>query len=434
MRKKIMAVVLSCLTIIGLVVSSFAVSFSASAVSVDEMTKAAVQIISRSEGTYGTINRNDNGAVSIGMLQWHADRALQLMRSIANADTGSAQSILGSTFYNEVMTASSWNSRTFSAAEGTAASNLLTTAAGKSKQDALAYSDVQGYISAGQNLGISNAGVLVYYAELYNRGMGVARRILNAAANGGAYSSVTLSKLHSTALANSSSYYTSRLNNAYNTIVSLGWGDAAATPGGDNGSSGADTSDFSESYAGTYTVTASLLNVRSTPSTSGAKVGTLPSGAKVTVSSANGSWAAVSYNGISGYCSMDYLKQESAQTTATTTAAPEETTTTTTTTTTTAAPDTTAPAETTAAPTTTTDIDMGRVDESYVSLYGDVNCDGTIDILDAVLLQKYLNGSVQLNYTQLANADCQKDSELDNTDVTVIMQYLLRSFTSLPVA
>ena len=434
MRKKIMAVVLSCLTIIGLVVSSFAVSFSASAVSVDEMTKAAVQIISRSEGTYGTINRNDNGAVSIGMLQWHADRALQLMRSIANADTGSAQSILGSTFYNEVMTASSWNSRTFSAAEGTAASNLLTTAAGKSKQDALAYSDVQGYISAGQNLGISNAGVLVYYAELYNRGMGVARRILNAAANGGAYSSVTLSKLHSPALANSSSYYTSRLNNAYNTIVSLGWGDAAATPGGDNGSSGADTSDFSESYAGTYTVTASSLNVRSTPSTSGAKVGTLPSGAKVTVSSANGSWAAVSYNGISGYCSMDYLKQESAQTTATTTAAPEETTTTTTTTTTTAAPDTTAPAETTAAPTTTTDIDMGRVDESYVSLYGDVNCDGTIDILDAVLLQKYLNGSVQLNYTQLANADCQKDSELDNTDVTVIMQYLLRSFTSLPVA
>ena len=226
MRKKIMAVVLSCLTIFALVASSFAVTFSASAVSVDEMTKAAVQIISRSEGTYGTINPNDNGAVSIGMLQWHADRALQLMRSIANADTGSAQSILGSSFYNDVMNASNWNSRTFSSAESTAASNLLTTSAGKSKQDALAYSDVQGYISAGQNLGISNAGVLVYYAELYNRGMGVAKRILNAAAGGGSYSSVTLSKLHTTALANSSSYYTDRLNNAYNTIVSLGWGDA----------------------------------------------------------------------------------------------------------------------------------------------------------------------------------------------------------------
>ena len=282
MRKKIMAVVLSCLTIFALVASSFAVTFSASAVSVDEMTKAAVQIISRSEGTYGTINPNDNGAVSIGMLQWHADRALQLMRSIANADTGSAQSILGSSFYNDVMNASNWNSRTFSSAESTAASNLLTTAAGKSKQDALAYSDVQGYISAGQNLGISNAGVLVYYAELYNRGMGVAKRILNAAAGGGSYSNVTLSKLHTTALANSSSYYTDRLNNAYNTIVSLGWGDASVSGGGDNGSGGgsADTSDFSESYAGTYTVTASSLNVRSTPSTSGAKVGVLPNGAQ----------------------------------------------------------------------------------------------------------------------------------------------------------
>ena len=100
-------------------------------------------------------------------------------------------------------------------------------------------------------------------------------------------------------------YKRQRLNNAYNTIVSLGWGDASVSGGGDNGSGGgsADTSDFSESYAGTYTVTASSLNVRSTPSTSGAKVGVLPNGAQVTVTSANGSWAAVSYNGISGYCS-----------------------------------------------------------------------------------------------------------------------------------
>ena len=431
MRKKIMAVVLSCLTIFALVASSFAVTFSASAVSVDEMTKAAVQIISRSEGTYGTINPNDNGAVSIGMLQWHADRALQLMRSIANADTGSAQSILGSSFYNDVMNASNWISRTFSSAESRGASNLLTTSGGKCMHDALAYCEVQGYISAGQNLGISNAGVLVYYAELYNRGMGVAKRILNAAAGGGSYSSVTLSKLHTTALANSSSYYTDRLNNAYNTIVSLGWGDASVSGGGDNGSGGgsADTSDFSESYAGTYTVTASSLNVRSTPSTSGAKVGVLPNGAQVTVTSANGSWAAVSYNGISGYCSMDYLKQAAAQTTTT-----EETTTPAETTTTTAETTTTAASQQDTEPAETTPIDMNRVDEAYVSLYGDVNCDGTIDILDAVLLQKYLNGSVQLNYTQLANSDCQKDSQLDITDVTVLMQYLLRSFTSLPVA
>ena len=521
-----MAVVLSCLTFLTLVISSFGVSIQASAVSVDEMTKVAVQIITRSEGTYGSINRNDNGAVSVGILQWHATRALQLMRSVASADTATAQSILGSTFYNEVMTASGWNTRTFSVAEGTAAANLLTTSVGKSKQDALAYSDVQGYINSGKQYGLTNAGVLVYYAELYNRGSGVAARILSAAKGSGSYADITLSKLHNTALTdrgNSSGYYTSRLNDAYNTVISLGWADASST---DNGSSagGADTSDFSDSYAGTYTVTASLLNVRSAPSTAASKIGTIPNGATVTVSSGNGSWAAVSYNGTSGYCSMDYLKQTTSQTTApaqtttpqtTTTAASNAdfteqyagtytvnatslnirsapstsaskvgsipngatvtvssgngswaavsyngisgycsmdylkqtaaqttttTTQTTTTTTTTAAATTTTTAkattETAAATTTATQASVpviGVADPNYASIYGDVNCDGTVDATDAVLLQKYLSGGVFLNYTQLSNADCQRDDILDATDVTVIMQYLIDNLIAIPV-
>lgn len=452
MRKKIMAVVLSCLTFLTLVFSSFAASMRVSAVSVDEMTQVAVEIITRNEGTYGSINRNDNGAVSIGILQWHATRALQLMRSIANADTASAQSILGNTFYNEVMTASSWNTRTFSAAEGTAAANLLTTSAGKSKQDALAYSDVQGYINAGKQYGLTNAGVLVYFAELYNRGSGVAARILSAAKGSGSYADITLAALHNAALVdrgNSSGYYTSRLNDAYNTVISLGWGDASVTDGTTTQPSTPDTSDFSESYAGTYTVTASSLNIRSAPATSASKVGSIPNGATVTVSSGNGSWAAVSYNGVEGYCSMDYLQAAAAQTTApaetTTTAATTTTTTTTTeavTTTTTTAAETTAAdtqtttAETTAAPAETVQSSVavvGVADPTYASIYGDVNCDGTVDAADAVLLQKYLNGCVFLNYTQLSNADCQRDNILDTTDVTVIMQYLIDNFIALPV-
>lgn len=520
MRKKITAVVLSCLTFFTLVVSSMGFTLRASAVSVDEMTRTAVEIITRSEGTYGSINRNDNGAVSIGILQWHATRALQLMRSIASADTTSAQSILGSTFYNEVMSASSWNTRTFSVAEGTAASSLLTTSVGKSQQDALAYSDVQGYINAGQNYGITNAGVLVYYAELYNRGSGVASRILNAAKGSGSYAEITLSGLHQTALANSSSYYTSRLNDAYNTIVAKGWGDASVSAGG-NPSGGTDTSDFSESYAGTYTVNATSLNVRSAPSTSASKIGSIPGGASVTVSSGNGSWAAVSYGGLNGYCSMDYLQLTAgAQTTAATTTAPSvseddfsesyagdytvnatslnvrsapstsasklgvlpggtvvtvlssngswakfsyngqtaycsmdylnltetvttttEATTTTITTTTTAATTTTTSQATTAATTqqTTTATVQNQVptvgvsNPNNASIYGDVNCDGAVDACDAVLLQKYLNGSVYLSYTQLSNADCQRDNVLNTVDVTVIMQYLVDNLIDLPI-
>ena len=78
MRNKLMAVVLSCLTFLTLFVSAL-VPMQASAVSVDEMTRAAVSIITSNEGTYGSVNRNDCGAVSVGMLQWHANRALQLM-------------------------------------------------------------------------------------------------------------------------------------------------------------------------------------------------------------------------------------------------------------------------------------------------------------------------------------------------------------------
>jgi uncharacterized protein YgiM (DUF1202 family) len=533
MRKKIMAVVLSCLTFLTLVFSSLGTSMQASAVSIDEMTQVAVEIITRNEGTYGSINRNDNGAVSIGILQWHATRALTLMRSIANADTATAKSILGSTFYNEVMSSSGWSTRTFTATEATAAASLLTTSTGKSKQDALAFSDVQGYINAGKAYGLTNAGVLVYYAELYNRGSGVAARILSAAKGSGSYASITLSTLHNAALVdkgNSSGYYTSRLNDAYNTIVGLGWGDASVSTGSStttttttvdtsdfsdsyagtytvtasslnirsapstsaskvgsisngatvtvtsgngswaavtyNGVSGycsmdylkatasatttaatttaattttvaattVGTSDFSDSYAGIYTVTASSLNIRSTPSASSTRVGSIPNGATVTVTSGNGSWAAVTYNGVSGYCSMDYLKAAASTTTTTTTAAAA----TTTTTTTTAAATTTTTASTTEATTTTTTTAVsvavvGVSDPTYSSLYGDVNCDGVVDTSDVVLLQKYLNGCVYLNTIQLANADCQRDDVLDTTDITVIMQYLLANIGEIPV-
>ena len=78
---------------------------------------------------------------------------------------------------------------------------------------------------------------------------------------------------------------------------------------------------------------------------------------------------------------------------------------------------------------TTSDIS----DPTFATLYGDVNCDGKVSAADAVLLQKYLNGSVYLNCAQLANADCQRDSVLDSTDITVILQYLIDNLLDLPI-
>ena len=89
---------------------------------------------------------------------------------------------------------------------------------------------------------------------------------------------------------------------------------------------------------------------------------------------------------------------------------------------------------TTPAPVQTTVPVEGVSDPQYVSVYGDLNCDGEITAVDAVLLQKYLNGSIYLNVTQLANADCQRDNILNTTDVIVILQYLINNIPALPVA
>lgn len=73
--------------------------------------------------------------------------------------------------------------------------------------------------------------------------------------------------------------------------------------------------DCSREYAGTYVSTSSAtdLRIRAGHGTSFAILGTIPYGAKVTVLRASGegsgNWAHISYNGISGYVSMGYLKK-----------------------------------------------------------------------------------------------------------------------------
>ena len=68
--------------------------------------------------------------------------------------------------------------------------------------------------------------------------------------------------------------------------------------------------DCSTAYEGNYkcVVDGSTLNIRSGHGTSHSKIGSIPDGAVVYVSRANGEWAHVYYNGINGYVSMEYLE------------------------------------------------------------------------------------------------------------------------------
>ena len=67
-----------------------------------------------------------------------------------------------------------------------------------------------------------------------------------------------------------------------------------------------------EEYAGWYTctTTSSALNIRSGHGTSYASVGSIPPGAEVYVSKADGVWAHVEYNGVTGYASLSYLMKK----------------------------------------------------------------------------------------------------------------------------
>ncbi len=70
--------------------------------------------------------------------------------------------------------------------------------------------------------------------------------------------------------------------------------------------------DCSPALAGTYTCTAQdSLRIRDGHSTGSKILGTIPSGATVTVSRAGNGWAHVQYNGITGYASLDYLALQS---------------------------------------------------------------------------------------------------------------------------
>lgn len=64
---------------------------------------------------------------------------------------------------------------------------------------------------------------------------------------------------------------------------------------------------------------------------------------------------------------------------------------------------------------------------------GDVNLDGTVDILDAIYFGKYLAGVVQLSDAQVAATDCNGNGVTgEEADLTVLMKFLVGSVTDLP--
>lgn len=203
----------------------------AAKVDMNMIVSAAAEILYDNEGSYNSVNANDNGAVSIGKLQWHGWRALSLLKTIVSENESQAKKLLGNTLYNEIKSVSDtskWSTRTFTSEEAAAVRKLLATDESKAAQDVLAVKDVTSYIEQGQRLGISNEPALVYFADLANQGgAGAAGRVASSASKVvGGYSLVTLNEIHEAAICDTvmgSKAYQNRRIATYKYAAELGW-------------------------------------------------------------------------------------------------------------------------------------------------------------------------------------------------------------------
>ena len=139
-----------------------------------------------------------------------------------------------------------------------------------------------------------------------------------------------------------------------------------------------------------------------------------------------------------GTTTITVTNPEGKSTTVTVTVTAADTTTTEATTTTTASETTTTESVTTTGADTTTSAGETTTVDPNADNIGDVNLDGVVDILDAVMLNKYLAGVVQLSDQAYRNANCdQSPTDIDNVgenDTTALVRFVLNmeDYQNLP--
>lgn len=227
--------------------------FAAAAPSFSQIVNAATYIIIYNEGEYTTVVRNDNGALSIGMIGWHATNALNLLKEIVAENPSQALNILGSSLYNEIITSSYWETRIPTQAEASAISVLLGTAESRKVQDRTAYNYISGYVQHGQSLGITEPQALVFFADYENQnGRSGAASFYRQVV--GAYGTVNLRTLYDCSSKNA------RRTRTYNFCVGIDWNSFTDGPAPDQDTTAPEISNVVVSGldASGYTVSCSV--------------------------------------------------------------------------------------------------------------------------------------------------------------------------------
>lgn len=136
--------------------------------------EAAVQITynilknTEAGGRYGAVNRNDSGAVSLGVLQWNANRARDYLKNLYKIDPKLFKDIMGSQILLDLNNRD-WSNRTFSIEESRRFTKLLEDPRMRTETDRLALQDITKYFRQARELGIEGQRELSLAASMINQ-------------------------------------------------------------------------------------------------------------------------------------------------------------------------------------------------------------------------------------------------------------------------
>lgn len=180
------------------------------------LAEIAARIIISQEGGYTSYNGDDNGALSIGKIQWHAGRAKDLLKDIRAENPTNFDTILSNNNASDlgpkITGTDNWSRMTIASHSdwGKAIIAILGTSESTKVQDLKVQQEVQGYLDYGKEKGITDNDALIYFADLVNQyGSAGAARFLT--------SPPTLDNLFNA----TKDRYPTRRQNVYNEIVKL---------------------------------------------------------------------------------------------------------------------------------------------------------------------------------------------------------------------
>lgn len=185
------------------------------------------------EGTYTTVTANDSNALSIGVIQWHGERARKLLKRIIDANPAKMSSLLSPALYNEIQNSTNWNSRTLSKyasggypSEVAQIGAVLGTPEGVKIQIDQAQADILYSVTTGLNYGVRTDAALFYYCSIDNAygSYGANKYVITPVKNYlGSDTINCLEDFHRAVLASTNKNYFSYRTATYNYIKALGW-------------------------------------------------------------------------------------------------------------------------------------------------------------------------------------------------------------------